>query len=108
IEGREEVQEHPRGAKRQQRKTAPADLEGWKIGIGLAVGGWPGGTEPTAAACRLEADGSITVIVGTVDLTGSDTSLSLIAAEGLGMSSDTVNVVHDNTYTMPYSGGTGR
>ena len=47
------------------------------------------------------------MIVGTVDLTGSDTSLSLIAAEGLGMSSETVNVVHDNTDTMPYSGGTG-
>ena len=107
LECLEKVQEHPLWANRQQLKTAPADLEGWKIGIGLAVGGWPGGTEPTAAACRLEADGSITVIVGTVDLTGSDTSLSLIAAEGLGMSSETVNVVHDNTDTMPYSGGTG-
>jgi len=107
LECLEKVQEHPLWANRQQQKTALADLEGWKIGIGLAVGGWPGGTEPTAAACRLEADGSITVIVGTVDLTGSDTSLSLIAAEGLGMSSETVNVVHDNTDTMPYSGGTG-
>ncbi len=107
LECLEKVQEHPLWANRQQQKTAPADLEGWKIGIGLAVGGWPGGTEPTAAACRLEADGSITVIVGTVDLTGSDTSLSLIAAEGLGMSSGMVNVVHDNTDTMPYSGGTG-
>jgi len=107
LECLEKVQEHPLWANRQQQKTAPADLDGWKIGIGLAVGGWPGGTEPTAAACRLEADGSITVIVGTVDLTGSDTSLTLIAAEGLGMSSETVNVVHDNTDTMPYSGGTG-
>src|SRR6266567_1477579 len=96
LECLEKVQEHPLWANRRQQKTALADLEGWKIGIGLAVGGWPGGTEPTAAACRLEADGSITVIVGTVDLTGSDTSLSLIAAEGLGMSSETVNVVHDN------------
>src|SRR5947199_1698945 len=107
LECLEKVQEHPLWANRQQQKTALADLEGWKIGIGLAVGGWPGGTEPTAAACRLEADGSITVIVGTVDLTGSDTSLSLIAAEGLGMSCETVNVVHDKTDTMPYSGGTG-
>lgn len=80
---------------------------GWKIGVGIAAGGWPGGTETAAAACRLETDGTITVIVGTVDLTGSDTSLALIAAEGLGMAASTVNVAHDNTDTMPYSGATG-
>jgi CO/xanthine dehydrogenase Mo-binding subunit len=75
--------------------------------VGVAAGGWPGGTQPTAAACRLESDGTITVVVGTVDLTGSDSSLALIAAEGLGMPSSSVNVAHDNTDTMPYSGGTG-
>jgi CO/xanthine dehydrogenase Mo-binding subunit len=107
LECLEKAQEHPLWVNRQREKAVPAELEGWKIGIGLAAGGWPGGTEPTAAACRLESDGSLTVIVGTVDLTGSDTSLSLIAAEGLGMSSAAVNVVHDSTDTMPYSGGTG-
>ena len=85
----------------------PDELRGWKIGVGVAAGGWPGGTEPTAAACRLETDGTITVVVGTVDLTGSDTSLALIAAEGLGLPFSSVNVAHDNTDTMPYSGGTG-
>jgi len=107
LECLQKAQEHPLWANRLQQKEAPTELEGWKIGIGLSAGGWPGGTEPTAAACRLETDGSLTVIVGTVDLTGSDTTLSLIAAEGLGMSTSTVNVVHDNTDTMPYSGGTG-
>jgi CO/xanthine dehydrogenase Mo-binding subunit len=107
IECLEKVREHPLWTNRQQQKVVPAGLEGWKIGVGLSAGGWLGGTEPTAAACRLETDGSITVIVGTVDLTGSDTSLSLIAAEGLQMSPASVNVVHDNTDTMPYSGGTG-
>jgi CO/xanthine dehydrogenase Mo-binding subunit len=107
LEGLEKAQEHPLWAKRTEQKAVPGELQGWKIGIGLAAGGWPGGTEPAAAACRLEKDGTITVVVGTVDLTGSDTSLALIAAEGLGMSSSEVNVVHDNTDTMPYSGGTG-
>jgi CO/xanthine dehydrogenase Mo-binding subunit len=55
----------------------------------------------------LERDGSFTVVVGSVDLSGSDTSLALIAAEGLGVSDDTVRVAHDSTDTMPYSGGTG-
>ncbi len=107
IECLEKVREHPLWTNRQQQNAVPAGLEGWKIGVGISAGGWPGGTEPTAAACRLETDGSITVIVGTVDLTGSDTSLSMIAAEGLQMSPASVNVVHDNTDTMPYSGGTG-
>src|SRR5712692_2791159 len=107
LECLEKAQQHPLWAKRLEQQTLPDELKGWKIGVGLSAGGWPGGTEPAAAACRLETDGTITVIVGTVDLTGSDTSLSLIAAEGLGMSSSSVNVVHDNTDTMPYSGGTG-
>ncbi len=107
LDGIEQLQQHPLWLQRAQMKEPPADLPGWKIGIGVAVGGWPGGTETAAAACRLENDGTFTVIVGTVDLTGSDTSLALIAAEGLGSPVDTVNVAHDNTDTMPYSGGTG-
>ncbi len=107
LECLERVQQHPLWTNRAAYKDAPAALKGWKIGIGLAAGGWPGGTEPAAAACRLETDGSLTVMVGTVDLTGSDTSLALIAAEGLGVSVENVNVAHDNTDTMPYSGGAG-
>jgi CO/xanthine dehydrogenase Mo-binding subunit len=107
IECLERVRAHPLWAQRAAKYTPPEELKGWKIGIGLAAGGWPGGTEPTAAACRLESDGTISVVVGTVDLTGSDTSLALIAAEALGVSSDAVRTVHDNTDTMPYSGGTG-
>ncbi len=107
IECLERAQQQPIWAARHTKQALPAKLQGWKIGVGLAAGGWPGGTEPAAAACRLEKDGSITVIVGTVDLTGSDTSLSLIAAEGLGTSASAMNVVHDNTDSMPYSGSTG-
>lgn len=107
LECLEKAQEHPLWANRLEQKTAPPELKGWNIGIGVAAGSWPGGTEPAAAACRLESDGTLTVIVGTVDLTGSDTSLALIAAQGLGTAADSVNVAHDNTDTMPYSGGTG-
>ncbi len=107
LECLEKARQHPLWAERHARKTPPVGLEGWKIGIGIAVGGWPGGTEPAAAACRLEKDGSMTVVVGSVDLTGSDTSMALIAAQGLGIPAEKINVVHDNTDTMPYNGGTG-
>jgi len=108
LECLEKAREHPLWAQREQQKTvADESLRGWKIGIGLASGGWPGGTEPAATSCRLETDGSVTVIVGSVDLSGSDTSLALIAAEGLGLSASSVNVAHDTTDAMPYAGGTG-
>ncbi|GAC1460594.1 MAG: xanthine dehydrogenase family protein molybdopterin-binding subunit [Ktedonobacteraceae bacterium] len=107
LECLDAVQKHPLWVNREAQKTTPEHLKGWKVGIGLAAGGWPGGTEPTAAACRLEKDGTFTVVVGSVDLTGSDTSMALIAAEVLGTSSDAVRVGHDSTDTMPYSGGTG-
>jgi CO/xanthine dehydrogenase Mo-binding subunit len=107
LECLERAQEHPLWRERFAHGNVPAGLEGWKIGVGLAAGGWPGGTEPAAAACRLEKDGSITVIVGSVDLTGSDTSMALIAAQGLGVAAEVVTVAHDSTDTMPYNGGTG-
>ncbi len=108
LECLERAKEHPLWAKRMEQKQAlPDELKGWKVGIGAAAGFWPGGTQPTAAACRLESDGTVSVIVGSVDLSGSDTSLALIAAEGLGVSMDSVNFVHDNSDTMPFSGGTG-
>lgn len=88
----------------QARQEAPEELKGWKIGICVAVGGWPGGTEPAAALCRLEQDGTFTVVVGSVDVSGSDASLALIAAEELSLPASAVNITHDNTNSMPYSG----
>jgi CO/xanthine dehydrogenase Mo-binding subunit len=107
LECIEAIEQHPLWVNREANRQAPPELAGWKVGTGIAVGGWPGGTETAAAACRLETDGSFTIVVGSVDLTGSDTSMSLIAAEGLGVSEDIVVTAHDNTDTMPYSGGTG-
>jgi CO/xanthine dehydrogenase Mo-binding subunit len=105
LECLEQIQQHPLWVHREQAKQeVPPELKGWKIGIGVAAGGWPGGTEPAAALCRLEQDGSFTVVVGSVDLSGSDASLALIAAEGLNLPAEAVYVTHDNTDSMPYSG----
>jgi len=105
LECIEQIQQHPLWAQREQaRQDVPDDLAGWKIGIGAAVGGWPGGTEPAAALCRLELDGTFTVVVGSVDMSGSDASLALIAAETLSLPAAGVNITHDNTDAMPYSG----
>src|SRR6266851_785924 len=105
LECLEQIQQHPLWVQREQaRQQVPEELKGWKVGIGVAVGGWPGGTEPAAALCRMEQDGTFTVVVGSVDVSGSDASLALIAAEELSLPASAVNVTHDNTDSMPYSG----
>jgi CO/xanthine dehydrogenase Mo-binding subunit len=111
LECLEQIEQHPLWVQREQaRQEAPGEGRdksappGWKIGIGAAVGGWPGGTEPAAALCRLEQDGTFTVVVGSVDISGSDASLALIAAEELSLPAEAVNMTHDNTDSMPYSG----
>jgi len=106
LECLELVQQHPLWVQREQAKqNVPAELKGWKIGVGVAIGGWPGGTEPAAALCRMEQDGTFTVVVGSVDISGSDASLALIAAEELSsLAAQPVNITHENTDAMPYSG----
>jgi len=105
LECLEQIQQHPLWVQREQaRRETPGELRGWKIGIGVAAGGWPGGTEPAAALCRLEQDGTFTIVVGSVDLSGSDASLALIAAEELSLPISDVNITHDSTDAMPYSG----
>ena len=105
LECLERIQQHPLWKQREQAKQeAPPGLHGWEIGTGLAIGGWSGGTEPAAALCRLEQDGTFTVVVGSVDVSGSDTSMVLIAAQELSLPASAIYVTHDNTDSMPYSG----
>ena len=48
-------------------------------GVGLALGGWFGGTEPSSALCRLESDGTLQVSLGAVDLTGTNAGFAIVA-----------------------------
>ena len=77
-------------------------------GVGVAIGVWPGGKSPASAVCRLEADGSLTVITGMVDMAGTTGSMSAIAAEAFGLTLDTVQVQvvpADVAPTTPLTGG---
>ncbi len=76
-------------------------------GVGIAIGGWPSGTEPTAASCQLHRDGTLQVHIGSVDLTGTPTGFALIAAEAFGIAPEKVKVVTSDTSTAPFAGVTG-
>jgi CO/xanthine dehydrogenase Mo-binding subunit len=55
------------------------------------------------AAVQINADGSCTVYVSTVDMgQGSDTAMAQIVAETLGLTTEAVTVVHSDTDVTPF------
>ncbi len=77
-------------------------------GVGVAVGGWFGGTEPSAALCRLEPDGTLQISLGAVDLTGTNAGFATIAAEAFGLDGvEQVRVTTVDTDSAQYTGATG-
>jgi CO/xanthine dehydrogenase Mo-binding subunit len=96
----EAVQQHPIWQNREQSRASGR-------GVGLAVGGWPGGLQPASAACRLDEDGTLTVVLGSVDLNGTNTTFAQILAEEFNISTDAVTVTTASTDAAPYAGGTG-
>ena len=96
----EALQAHPAW---QERDAARAKGRG----VGIAIGGWPGGIEPASAVCRMDADGSLTVVLGSSDLNGTNTSFAQIAAEGLGVPLDQIQVNTASTDAAPFAGGSG-
>jgi CO/xanthine dehydrogenase Mo-binding subunit len=79
-------------------------LTGPNQGRGIALGLWtnPGGT--TSCHLTLNADGSVTLVLGTVDLSATRTSLAMVAAEALGLDLEDVQVVVGDTDMVAYSG----
>ena len=92
IECLEEARRHP-------LYTAPcADGEG----VGVALGSWGGARTPAAAGCRVEPDGTLSILIGTVDVSGSSTGLAMIAAEAFGTSMDKVRIETGDTGVAPF------
>ncbi|HEX2346638.1 MAG TPA: xanthine dehydrogenase family protein molybdopterin-binding subunit [Gaiellaceae bacterium] len=76
-------------------------------GVGMAAGYWPGGNEPAAAVCRVDADGTMTVVTSAADMSGVNTGFAVIAAAAFGLEPEKVRVVSADTATGPYAGASG-
>jgi CO/xanthine dehydrogenase Mo-binding subunit len=72
-------------------------------GVGLALAVWPGSAEPAAATCRLEPDGTLTVLTGVADISGTFGGLAVIAAETFGVPVESVTVAALDTRSAPPS-----
>lgn len=77
------------------------------VGIGVAVGGWPGGIEPCASNLRVNTDGTLSLALGSVDISGTNTVMAMIAAEVFDLPVDKVKIVTGNTDSAPYTGMSG-
>jgi CO/xanthine dehydrogenase Mo-binding subunit len=86
-------------ARRHPLYTAPL---GHDEGVGIALGSWGGARSPAAAGCRVEPDGTVSVLIGTPDISGSSTGLALIAAEAFGISAEKVRVDVGDTAVAPH------
>ena len=99
VEVLERIREHPLW----QRRSGLPEGEG----VGVAAGYWPGGTEPAAAVCRVDKDGTMTVVTSAVDMSGVSTGFAAIAAAAFGLPPEKVRVVSADTTSGPYAGASG-
>ena len=99
VEVLERLREHPLWA---QRDSLPDDE-----GVGMAAGHWPGAMEPASAVCRVDADGTMTVVTSVADMSGVNSGFAVIAAAAFGLSPDQVRVVTADTASAPYAGASG-
>ncbi|MGH7775680.1 MAG: xanthine dehydrogenase family protein molybdopterin-binding subunit, partial [Candidatus Dormibacterales bacterium] len=76
-------------------------------GVGVAAGGWGGGREPAVATCKVEPDGTLTLQIGSQDISGTDTTLAMIAAEAFGTRLEQVHVERGDSASSPYAGMAG-
>ena len=76
-------------------------------GVGIAVGEWRSGSGPSTASISVNEDGTVSLLTGSVDISGSDTSLAQIAAESLGLRLDQVIVAKRDTDLAPFTGPSG-
>jgi CO/xanthine dehydrogenase Mo-binding subunit len=83
-------------AHRHPLYTAPV---GPGEGVGVALGSWGGARSPAAAGCRVEPDGTLSILIGSPDISGSSTGLAMIAAEAFGVAPEKVRVeIGDTSY----------
>ena len=76
-------------------------------GVGIALCEWRSGTGPSTASISVNEDGTVSLLTGSVDISGSDTSLASIAAEALGIGLGQVIVAKRDTDMAPFTGPSG-
>ena len=93
----------------QPQNGGASDSDGDRLarGVGVAVGEWRSGSGPSTASISVNEDGTVGLLTGSVDISGSDTSLAQIAAEALGLEMEQVIVAKRDTDLAPFTSPSG-
>ena len=84
----------------------PGADEGKAFGVGVAGGFWGMAGFGSSATVRLNEDGSVILLMGSVEIgTGSDTAMALLVSEELGIPLERIRVISGDTDTCPYDFG---
>ena len=75
--------------------------------MGIALCEWRSGGGPSTASVSLNEDGTISVLTGSVDISGTDTVLAQIAAETLEIGMEQVVIARRDTDLAPYTQPSG-
>ena len=107
--GLAEVMEALKEKMEQPQNGGVSDSAGDRLarGVGVAVGEWRSGSGPSTASISVNEDGTVGLLTGSVDISGSDTSLAQIAAEALGLEMEQVIVAKRDTDLAPFTGPSG-
>ncbi len=84
-----------------------APIEGPNRGRGVAMGFWFNGGNQSSATVTVNADGTIALVTGSVDIGGMRAVLAMQAAETLGLSVDEVQPTVGDTDSVGWTGVTG-
>ncbi|MFQ5934217.1 MAG: xanthine dehydrogenase family protein molybdopterin-binding subunit, partial [Dehalococcoidia bacterium] len=86
-----------------QHPAWTSKLEGENRGRGVAVGYWMGATLASSASVSINSDGTASLILGAVDLTGTRTTMVQVAAEELGIDPEDISVTVGDTESVGYT-----
>jgi CO/xanthine dehydrogenase Mo-binding subunit len=77
------------------------------VGRGVAMGFWQNGGGESSAYATVHADGTTTLVTGSVDIGGQRAALAMQFAETMGIAYEDVNSLVGDTDTIGYTGNTG-
>ena len=78
-------------------------LEGANRGRGLALGYWIGGSFTSSAEVKINPDATASIFVGTVDLTGTRTTILQMVADELQLDPKEITITVGDTDTAPFA-----
>jgi xanthine dehydrogenase molybdenum-binding subunit len=90
-------------ARRHPHYTAP--LGGPHQGRGVASGGWGNAGGRSSASASINADGAVSLVTGSVDITGTRMTLAMQLAETLGIPAEDVKTTVADTDSTGFADG---